>query len=43
MGQQLRLPVLRKDGTEAMSEFMVERAVHAHGRSIFLAWIEPER
>ena len=41
LGRSLHLPVLRKDGTEVMSEFKIEQAAHAHGRTIFLAWIEP--
>jgi PAS domain S-box-containing protein len=41
LGRSLHLPVLCKDGSEVMSEFKVEQAAHAHGRTIFLAWIEP--
>jgi PAS domain S-box-containing protein len=41
MGQNLQLPVLRKDGTEVLSDFRVEQAAHVRGRTVFLAWIEP--
>jgi PAS domain S-box-containing protein len=41
LGQSLRLPVRRKDGTEVLSDFRVERAAYVRGRTIFLAWIEP--
>jgi len=38
---RLQLPVLRKDGTEVLSNFFLERAPDARGRAVFLAWIEP--
>jgi PAS domain S-box-containing protein len=43
LGQSLQLPVLRKDGTEVLSDFRVERAAYVRGRTVFLAWIEPLR
>jgi len=41
LGQHLQLPVLRKDGTEVLSDFMLERAEPASGPLVFLAWIDP--
>ncbi len=37
----LVLPVLRADGTEQPASFLVQRAPIAHGRAMYLAWIEP--
>ncbi len=42
LGMQLVLPVLAADGSELSCRFMVERAPSRGGRSVFLAWIEPE-
>jgi PAS domain S-box-containing protein len=41
LGVPLDLPVLRKDGTEVMCRFLVERAPLTQGRAVYLAWIDP--
>jgi PAS domain S-box-containing protein len=41
LGVDLELPVLRKDGSEVLCRFLVERADVGSGRPVYLAWIEP--
>jgi PAS domain S-box-containing protein len=41
LGVPLDLPVLRRDGSEVLCRFMVERAPVNQGRSVYMAWIEP--
>lgn len=41
LGIPLELPVLRRDGSQVMCSFLVERAVVGSGRPVYLAWIEP--
>jgi PAS domain S-box-containing protein len=41
LGAELELPVLRKDGSEVLCRFLVERADVGSGRPVYLAWIEP--
>lgn len=37
----LTLPVLRADGAEILTSFLVQKAATNDGRAIYLAWIEP--
>jgi len=37
----LTLPVLRADGSEVEATFLVQKAPTDHGRTVYLAWIEP--
>lgn len=40
LGEQLQLPVLRRDGTEIPCSVMVEQVPGSGGRNYYLAWIE---
>lgn len=42
LGVPLHLPVLHSDGTEIPCRFMVESAWTHAGRTVYLAWIDPE-
>lgn len=41
LGVDLQLPVLRRDGSEVLCHFLVERAEVVSGRPVYLAWISP--
>ena len=41
LGVDLELPVLRKDGSQVMCAFLVEKAAVGSGRPVYLAWIDP--
>lgn len=41
LGVALELPVLRRDGSEVLCHFLVERADVSNGRPVYLAWISP--
>lgn len=41
IGVPLDLPVLRRDGTEVMCRFLIERAQVGAGRAVYVAWIDP--
>ncbi len=41
LGVGLELPVLRRDGSEVLCHFLVERAEVSSGRPVYLAWISP--
>lgn len=41
LGVPLDLPVLRKDGTEVLCRFLIERAPLSQGRAVYVAWIDP--
>ncbi|HUR49773.1 MAG TPA: PAS domain S-box protein [Acidimicrobiales bacterium] len=41
LGVPLDLPVLRKDGTEVVCRFLIERAALSGGRAVYIAWIDP--
>jgi PAS domain S-box-containing protein len=41
LGVPLELPVLRKDGTQVLCSFLVERAEVGTSRPVYVAWIEP--
>jgi PAS domain S-box-containing protein len=41
LGRRLELPVLRSDGTEVLVRFLLERSRAPHGRSVYLAWLDP--
>lgn len=41
LGVDLVLPVLRRDGSEVLCHFLVERADVSGGRPVYLAWITP--
>ncbi len=41
LGVALELPVLRRDGSEVLCHFLVERADVSSGRPVYLAWISP--
>jgi PAS domain S-box-containing protein len=40
LGIPLLLPVLKKDGTEVLCRFMVERTASPSGQAVYLAWID---
>lgn len=41
LGVPIELPVLCRDGSEVRCRFLVEQAPVHHGRSVYLAWIDP--
>jgi PAS domain S-box-containing protein len=41
LGVPLDLPVLRRDGTDILCRFLIERADDAAGRAVYVAWIDP--
>lgn len=41
LGVPVDLPVLRRDGTEVLCRFLVERVEAKLGRAVYLAWIDP--
>ncbi len=42
LGVPLRLPVLRADGSRVECHFLIERSAATTGRSVYVAWIEPD-
>ena len=41
LGIPLQLPVLRRDGTELLCSFLIERVPAEVGRAVYVAWIDP--
>lgn len=42
LGVPLRLPVLRADGTHVRCGFLIEQTFAASGRTVYIAWIDPD-
>lgn len=43
IGVPLRLPVLRRDGHHVQADFLIEQAPTEGGRTVYIAWIEPDQ
>ena len=43
LGVPLRLPVLRADGNRLQCDFLIEQTPAPTGRTVYIAWIEPDR
>lgn len=41
LGVEIELPVLRRDGTEIVCRFLIERAAAGAGRAVYVAWLTP--